>query len=605
MGINGLLPLLKPATNKTHISALRGKRVAIDGYSWLHKGAYCCSRELCMDEPTDRFVHYFMQRLQTVINCGLVPTVVFDGANLPMKKMEEDTRRIARKQNLERALAQMRDGNTAAAEECFQRAVNIKPCHAKQVVDALKRKGIKYVVAPYEADPQLAFLAKNGLVDVILTEDSDMLAYGCPHVLFKMDKNGYAEEIRADDIYKLGLFVGFNAQMFLEMCVLSGCDFLPKIEGIGIKKAHDHVKRLKTYPNFIRRLRYSGFNVPKNYEEDFGRALMVFRHQTVWDPEGTRLVHLEPVPQDFSNCPEDLAFLGPHYDNRTARRVVTAEVDPSTFARFASHQEADARTQMSTMDQGVLTNSSFRLSNLSVTPGAEASCASQESKPRSVDGIASLFTSRKVAMCYGGDNGRRGANQGFKVPRNTGRAMGSGKMTVAMGRASKAPPTNVLRLSNHFNRISSPPKERVTSKFFARKPSAAVPQAEPAKAAAAQRKEEFLSPKDRDAYLQSCTTEAKRVVREITVNNLASFAFQQSSDLSSDPSIAEERQQQELVSPPRKMHRMMKHADDCCKPFKSHQKPGHAQLSKKKSTQAALDFSRYLCSKKVGLRFPM
>lgn len=45
---------------------------------------------------------------------------------------------------------------------------------------ALKRRGCAFLVAPYEADAQMAYLALNGLVDVVLTEDSDLLCYGCP-----------------------------------------------------------------------------------------------------------------------------------------------------------------------------------------------------------------------------------------------------------------------------------------------------------------------------------------------------------------------------------------------------------------------------------------
>lgn len=47
MGINGLLQQLKSISKPKHVSAYRGQKVAIDGYSWLHKGAYSCSRELC------------------------------------------------------------------------------------------------------------------------------------------------------------------------------------------------------------------------------------------------------------------------------------------------------------------------------------------------------------------------------------------------------------------------------------------------------------------------------------------------------------------------------------------------------------------------------
>lgn len=43
---------------------------------------------------------------------------------------------------------------------------------------------VKYVVSPYESDAQIAFLLKNGYADVAVTEDSDLLVYGCEKVRF-------------------------------------------------------------------------------------------------------------------------------------------------------------------------------------------------------------------------------------------------------------------------------------------------------------------------------------------------------------------------------------------------------------------------------------
>lgn len=54
MGITGLLPVLKSIAKQQHVGAYRGQRVAIDGFSWLHKGAYCCARELCEGTYTDK-----------------------------------------------------------------------------------------------------------------------------------------------------------------------------------------------------------------------------------------------------------------------------------------------------------------------------------------------------------------------------------------------------------------------------------------------------------------------------------------------------------------------------------------------------------------------
>ena len=46
------------------------------------------------------------------------------------------------------------------------------------------------MVAPYEADAQLAYLARIGLVDAVITEDSDLIAFGVREVLLKMDGTG-------------------------------------------------------------------------------------------------------------------------------------------------------------------------------------------------------------------------------------------------------------------------------------------------------------------------------------------------------------------------------------------------------------------------------
>ena len=42
--------------------------------------------------------------------------------------------------------------------------------------------GVECIVAPYEADAQLAFLEKVSIVDLVITEDSDLLAFGCKRV---------------------------------------------------------------------------------------------------------------------------------------------------------------------------------------------------------------------------------------------------------------------------------------------------------------------------------------------------------------------------------------------------------------------------------------
>ena len=46
-------------------------------------------------------------------------------------------------------------------------------------------RGIMYIVTPYEADAQIALLLSEGYADIAITEDSDLLAYGCREVNFE------------------------------------------------------------------------------------------------------------------------------------------------------------------------------------------------------------------------------------------------------------------------------------------------------------------------------------------------------------------------------------------------------------------------------------
>ncbi|XP_070027514.1 exonuclease 1 isoform X2 [Nicotiana sylvestris] len=256
MGIKDLLRFMKPYVESVHIKKYAGKRVGIDAYSWLHKGAYSCSMELCLNLEGDKklqYLNYFMHRINLLRHYKITPVVVFDGGNLPCKSRTEDERHRRRKTNRDQAMLKLKEGNVAGAVELFQRAVSVTPSMAHQLIQILKSENIEFVVAPYEADAQLAYLSsleeeKSGIVAVI-SEDSDLLAYGCPAVFFKMDSHGNGQEVELDRVFSSATLVPsfrhFNQDLFTGMCVLAGCDFLPSVPGIGIAKAYNLVSKYR------------------------------------------------------------------------------------------------------------------------------------------------------------------------------------------------------------------------------------------------------------------------------------------------------------------------------------------------------------------------
>ena len=52
----------------------------------------------------------------------------------------------------------------------------------RTAIELCRDQGVALIVAPYEADAQLAYHARAEHVDCVLGEDSDLFAYECPKV---------------------------------------------------------------------------------------------------------------------------------------------------------------------------------------------------------------------------------------------------------------------------------------------------------------------------------------------------------------------------------------------------------------------------------------
>ena len=407
MGIKGLPEVLRPWLKSVQVGKYAGKRAAVDAYSWLHKGAYSCALELGTnnrwwirqrrDAP---YVRYCIHRAQMLRHYGITPVIVFDGDRLPAKGGEEKERRERRAECMrkghERLAARDRDGATFM----FAQGLDITPAMAHELIAALKREGFEFIVAPYEADAQIAALAQLGAkgdpggVDIVFTEDSDLVAYGCPLVLFKLDKFGDAQELLLEDVMagpppeapddpngayamcdvdeldddedgiavvggargkrkggtgagaarsKAGggakgplNFIGWKHEQFLELCVLSGCDFLPNIRGIGIKKAHALVAKHRSVAAVLAVLHGDKkIHVPPGYDDNFRHAFWTFRHARVYDPALRRLRPLNPMPEELEDDGGvDTAFLGAAVADDVAVEVAEGRLDPITRKPF-------------------------------------------------------------------------------------------------------------------------------------------------------------------------------------------------------------------------------------------------------------------------------
>lgn len=68
------------------------------------------------------------------------------------------------------------------ARSYLQRSVDITHLMALQLIKECRKRNIDTIVAPYEADGQLAFLNIKNIADFVISEDSDLLVFGCKKV---------------------------------------------------------------------------------------------------------------------------------------------------------------------------------------------------------------------------------------------------------------------------------------------------------------------------------------------------------------------------------------------------------------------------------------
>jgi exonuclease-1 len=100
MGIQGLLKVVAPIMDEGHVRDFVGKRVGIDSFSWLHKGAFACAYELAMGIPTDKYIKYCLNRCLMMKSHRVTPVMIFDGCDMPGKKGTNEERARSRRTHM-------------------------------------------------------------------------------------------------------------------------------------------------------------------------------------------------------------------------------------------------------------------------------------------------------------------------------------------------------------------------------------------------------------------------------------------------------------------------------------------------------------------------
>lgn len=128
----------------------------------------------------------------------------------------------------------------------------------------------------------MAYFVKEGLADFAITEDSDLIPFGCTRIVVKMNYAGYGElfdtkQFRAETANtengwneQLRIFQSMSPDEFLTTCVMAGCEYIQSIDRVGLKRVLNDYKKSKSCKKVIEDLRNNKAmkdKVPSTYYE--------------------------------------------------------------------------------------------------------------------------------------------------------------------------------------------------------------------------------------------------------------------------------------------------------------------------------------------------
>uniref|UniRef100_A0A915EHC3 Exonuclease 1 n=1 Tax=Ditylenchus dipsaci TaxID=166011 RepID=A0A915EHC3_9BILA len=337
MGITGLLPFVKRACREGNLLEFKGKTIAVDVSCLLHRGVFGCADQMAKGKETDFYVHYVKRHVNLLLKLECHVILVFDGQPLPAKKEMNDVRKARRDKNqvcypilhscqnfpqfdvFQEAWRETNvTGLTAEANKAFRQGVTITRDVVEKTIKAFQRvKLVDVIVAPFEADAQIAFLLQKGLAHAAVTEDSDLIAFGCETIIFKLDSSGTCmiyEKSKLPTCVCQAIQKRFDFRVFLRICILAGCDYLMGgLQGVGLRKAEMFfAKTTNDNLNVIlpKLPMYLNMNIKVNKEfiQEFIKAENTFLYQVVFDPLSREQVPLNPYPEENDENDEAIIF---------------------------------------------------------------------------------------------------------------------------------------------------------------------------------------------------------------------------------------------------------------------------------------------------------
>jgi flap endonuclease-1 len=275
MGINGINTLIKrhspDAFFTIPITMLSGKRIAIDANNWMYTNMAVARKkvikhtDIAISEPNASEIRreWFLSAITFILGWlshNITPIFVFDGRHPPEKdetKAKRRDQRVALRAEIDALYEQLR-------KDLLERPANILDQLRKKLMNynyissedfelfkmVIKGIGIPCLQAVGDGERLCSVLCAEQKAAAVFSADTDNLVYGCPLVITKFSdvcsydeygcRIGHVECVRLDKVL-MGL--GISHSVFVDLCIMSGCDFNTNMPGYAAIKSYNLLQK--------------------------------------------------------------------------------------------------------------------------------------------------------------------------------------------------------------------------------------------------------------------------------------------------------------------------------------------------------------------------
>lgn len=314
MGIKGLNKFLKShltegkGIHNINSSSLQDKVLIIDASIYLYK--FICAIK---NNSTDIYsedgqiithIQAILSRLMVLLKHKIKPVFVFDGKATKAKQDVLDNRACKKQEassqldDLRQRIKEIRMIMKVPAETkedienykklfiefmehrnklktMLKQSASLSSHQINECKKFLRILGIPVIESLEEADPQCAYIVKQGLGYAVSSEDMDLLTFGTTRLVTKLGANKNCIEYRIREIL-VDLDITMN--QFIDICILLGCDYTSTLKGLGQKRILDAVK---TYNNIEGIIKTGKYTAPHDF--DYITAREMFKNPRTKD----------------------------------------------------------------------------------------------------------------------------------------------------------------------------------------------------------------------------------------------------------------------------------------------------------------------------------